>query len=413
MLPAKLLTVIVVLAYIGSGHALDNGLALTPPMGFMSWERFRCDTDCSLDPTECISENLYMSIADSMASNGYLEAGYEFVIIDDCWMATTRDENGKLQPDPTRFPSGIKALSDYVHSLGLKLGIYEDYGNFTCGGYPGILGHLQEDAQTFADWGIDYLKLDGCYSDIYDMEKGYPQMGQYLNDTGRPIVYSCSWPAYWTTENLDPNYTAIATTCNLWRNWDDIDDSWDSVLSIIDYFGDHQDELIAHAGPGHWNDPDMIIVGDFGLSYDESEVQLAIWSILAAPLLVSADLRNIKDEFKDLLLNKEVIAVDQDPLGIQGRRLSQNNGIEIWSRPLTPTSSDSTYYSYAVAFLNRGSEKTHVNTILQDIGLTYESGYNIVDLYNGDSYGTLGPQDELSVLVDPSGVIFVKATLVD
>jgi len=405
---------VAILLLLNHGQALDNGLALTPPMGFLSWERFRCDTNCIVDAQDCISENLYKSIADAMIEGGYLEAGYQYVNIDDCWLANERDADGRLQADPFRFPNGIRSLADYVHGLGLKLGIYEDYGNFTCGGYPGVLGHLEVDAQTFADWQVDYLKLDGCYAELDDMEIGYPQMGQYLNATGRPIVYSCSWPAYWTFAGEDPDYDAIEKSCNLWRNWADIDDSWDSVTAIIDFFGDNQDEYIPHAGPGHWNDPDMIIVGDYGLSFDESQVQMAIWSILAAPLLVSADLRNIRQELKDILLNKDVIAIDQDPLGIQGRRIYQGaDGVEIWTRPVTPVSSANDY-SYAVAFRNRGtSTLDHVTTTLGALGLTYANGYHVVDLYNGNDFGVLLPDAELSVTVDPSGVIFVKATIAD
>ncbi|KAJ9599026.1 hypothetical protein L9F63_010483, partial [Diploptera punctata] len=187
---------LVTLGFLATTSALDNGLALTPPMGWLSWERYRCITDCVNFPDECISENLFFRTAKLMATEGYLEAGYEYIIIDDCWLSKERDSEGRLQPDPDRFPSGIKALSDYVHSLGLKFGIYEDYGNLTCAGYPGILGHLETDANTFAEWGVDYIKVDGCNSNLEDMNTGYAEFGSYLNKTGRPIVYSCSLPFY-------------------------------------------------------------------------------------------------------------------------------------------------------------------------------------------------------------------------
>lgn len=176
-------------------------------------------------------------MADMVVATGLNKVGYEYVIIDDCWLDHQRSPEGKLQPDPKRFPSGIKALADYVHGKGLKFGIYEDYGNFTCGGYPGILGHLKTDAETFAEWEVDYIKVDGCYADTNTMDKGYPAFGRYLNATGRPIVYSCSWPDYQLAEGKMPNYKLIAEHCNLWRNFDDIDDSWESVSSIIDYYG--------------------------------------------------------------------------------------------------------------------------------------------------------------------------------
>lgn len=162
-----------------------------------------------------------------MVSRGYLSVGYEYIIVDDCWLSKSRDPiTGKLLPDPERFPSGIKLLADYVHSKGLKFGIYEDYGTLTCGGYPGSIDHLELDAQTFAEWGVDYVKLDGCYADIKQMDTGYPQMGEFLNKTNRPMVYSCSWPAY-QEGTIQPNYEKIAKYCNLWRNYDDIQDSFD------------------------------------------------------------------------------------------------------------------------------------------------------------------------------------------
>ncbi|CAL1263604.1 unnamed protein product [Larinioides sclopetarius] len=301
--------------------ALDNGLALTPPMGWLSWERFTCNTDCKNDPDNCISEKLYMEMADRMVADGYKDAGYEYINVDDCWMDMNRDSYNRLKPDPVRFSSGIKALADYVHSKGLKLGIYTDCGNKTCAGYPGSLGYFDVDAKTFAEWGIDMLKVDGCYAEPTVMDDLYPQITTALNQSGRPIVFSCSWPAYQVGAGIDPDYTAIAKHCNLWRNFDDIEDSWESVLSIVDFYAAHQDELVSAAGPGHWNDPDMILGGNFGLSYDEAKAQLALWAIMASPLLMSNDLRSIEPKFKELLLNKDVIAVNQDSLGIMGKRI--------------------------------------------------------------------------------------------
>ena len=249
MTPAFLL---IILLWGNGVLSLDNGLARTPPMGWMSWERFRCNTDCAADPDNCISEALFVSMAEALVKTGLNKVGYEYIIIDDCWLDHKRDHTGRLQPDATRFPSGIKALADRIHGMGLKFGMYEDYGNYTCGGYPGILGHLELDAQTFASWEIDYLKVDGCYANTNDMDDGYPAFGKYLNATGRPIVYSCSWPDYQLAEGKKPDYGKIAEHCNLWRNFDDIDDSWASVLTIIDYYGNSNtsDDFASFAGPG-------------------------------------------------------------------------------------------------------------------------------------------------------------------
>ncbi|KAF0303355.1 Alpha-N-acetylgalactosaminidase [Amphibalanus amphitrite] len=387
---------------------LDNGLALTPPLGWLAWERFRCITDCAAEPDSCVSEALFRAQADRMAADGYLAAGYQYIIIDDCWSSHERDAEGRLQADPDRFPSGIKALSDYVHGLGLKLGIYGDYGTYTCGGYPGSIDHMETDAQTFADWEVDYVKLDGCYSDPDSMDVGYPEFGGYLNDTGRPMVYSCSWPAY----QSNPDYPAIARACNLWRNFDDIQDSWDSVASIIDFYGDHQEELIPVAGPGHWNDPDMLIVGDFGLSYEQSRAQMAVWSVLAAPLIMSVDLRTIRPEYAAILQNSAALAINQDRLGIQGRRVFQDQGMEIWRRAITPQVDEQ--FSYALAFLDRRTDGTpsRLTMTLRELGLDSPTGYRVQEVFDGQSYGTLLPEDSITVHVNPTGVTFLRCDLV-
>jgi len=389
--------------------ALDNGLALTPPMGWLAWERFRCNTKCDVDPDNCISEKLFMEMADAMASEGYLEAGYDFVSLDDCWSEMERDENDQLVGDKARFPSGIDGLADYVHSKGLKFGMYNDYGTHTCGGYPGVIDHMELDAQTFADWGIDYVKLDGCYADPVDMDEGYPEFGGYMNATGRPMVYSCSWPVYQTYSGMQPNWTSITATCNLWRNWGDIQDSWNSVKAIIDYFGNNQDELIPIAGPGHWNDPDMLIIGNFGLSYEQSKAQMAIWAILAAPLIMSNDLRNIRDEYKQILLNKDVIAVNQDTLGIQGERYDvRADNIEVWRRPVSPVDGDDR--SYAVALLSNRVDGMpfRVQLDLASVGLKYSGGYKVTDLFDGTDYGVVTGDDVIPVDVAPTGVVMLR-----
>ncbi|XP_063537915.1 alpha-N-acetylgalactosaminidase [Cydia strobilella] len=398
-----------VLCVVGKSLALDNGLALTPPMGWLAWERFRCNTDCKNDPENCISDRLFRTMTDILVSEGYAAAGYEYINVDDCWPERERDPRGRLVPDRERFPYGMKSLSDYVHSKGLKFGIYEDYGNFTCAGYPGVVGHLAGDSATFASWGVDYVKLDGCYALPADMDHGYPEFGRQLNLTGRQMVYSCSWPVYQIYAGMQPNFSSIIEHCNLWRNFDDIQDSWASVESIIDYYGNHQDVIVPNAGPGHWNDPDMLIIGNFGLSYEQSKTQFAIWAILAAPLLMSVDLRTIRPEYKAILQNRKIIEVDQDPLGIQGRRIYKHRGIEIWSRPILPIQGQ--HYSYAVAFVNRRTDGTpsDVAVTLRELGLNNPAGYRVEDLYEDVDYGVLSPQTKIKVKVNPSGVVILRA----
>ncbi|KAF5274043.1 hypothetical protein FQR65_LT04441 [Abscondita terminalis] len=334
-----------------SAYGLDNGLALTPPMGWMSWQRFRCITDCDLYPDECISDKLFRKMADLMSSEGYLAAGYEYLIIDDCWLSHERDARGRLQPDPKRFPFGMKSLADYVHRKGLKFGMYENFGGYTCAGYPGIIGHLEEDAKTFAEWEIDYIKIDGCNASVSDYKDGYTDFGRYLNATNRPIVYSCSWPYYIEKKGILPDYGYLGKICNLWRSVYDIQDSYRSLSDIIDWYKKNQDRVQKYGGVGHWNDPDMLIIGNFGLSYEQSKTQMALWAILAAPLLMSVDFTTIPQKEKALLLNKDVIAINQDSLGIQGWWVTTINSIDVWIRPINPIIKD--LNSYAVAFHSR------------------------------------------------------------
>lgn len=381
-------------------ESLDNGLARTPPMGWMVWERFRCNTDCKNDPENCISEKLFMEMADHMAEDGFKDAGYMYVSIDDCWASHNRTSDGELQPDPERFPHGIPALAEYIHSKGLKLGIYADYGTKTCAGYPGSIDHIQQDMNTFASWGVDYLKLDGCYSDPKTMDTGYPMFTEALNKTGRPIVFSCSWPAYQVPLNITPNYTRIAEYCNLWRNYDDIQDSWQSVSHIINWYGDHQDEMIPAAGPGHWNDPDELIIGDFGLNFEQSKAQFAIWSVMASPLIMSNDLRKISPWAKEILLNSEVIAVNQDKLGKMGRRV-QGGLSEIWARPLADGSVAVVLFSYNT------STPVTISASFKLVGLPALPAM-ARDLFQHKNLGIF--ENSFKATVNATGVVMVKLT---
>jgi hypothetical protein len=344
-----------------------------------------------------------------MESKGYKDAGYEYVNVDDCWPSHQRAKNGRLQPDPNRFPSGIKALADYIHSKGLKFGIYGDVGTKTCAGYPGSLYYMQLDAQTFADWGVDYLKFDGCYLDPSTYTEEYPPMAFYLNITGRPIALSCEYPLYQRGAGIKPNYERQAKACNVARNFDDIDDSWDSLKSVIEFVGKNEGNFSKVAGPGFFNDPDMLLIGNYGLSDDEERVQMAIWSVVAAPLFMSVDLRTIREESKALLQNKGAIAINQDPLGIQGHRISKSGDIQIWTRPVTPVG------SYAFAILNFGrAMPSTVSILLSDLGITSSSrSYNVTEVFDDKYIGLFTPTCRLTVRVNPSGVFFGKATLVD
>lgn len=402
----------VVLLAVSGCLALDNGLARTPPMGWLSWERFLCNIDCTRDPKNCISEQLYKDMADRLVQDGFKDLGYEYVNIDDCWMSNTRDSNGRLQPDSTRFPGGIKALSDYMHARGLKLGIYQDCGSKTCAGYPGSENFFEVDAQTYADWGVDMVKMDGCNANPRDMDNIYPKMTLALNKTGRPMIFSCSWPDYQRDIKMNPKYAMIAENCNLWRNFDDIGDSWESVKSILDYYNSAQDTLVPAAGPGQWNDPDMLIIGNFGLSTDQAQTQMALWAIYAAPLLMSNDLRDLKQEFKDILQNKRIIDINQDPLGKMGKQLFKQGDIEFYVRPVSPTVGDQS--SYAIVFLNRREigGAVSVTVPLSTLNLANAKGYTVRDLYTGTDLGTFGPSSSFQLQVNPSGVVMYKAEVV-
>ncbi|XP_036617549.1 alpha-N-acetylgalactosaminidase [Trichosurus vulpecula] len=392
---------VMLLALVVQVFSLENGLMRTPPMGWLAWERYRCNTDCEEDPDNCISERLFMDMADRLVEDGWRDLGYNYINIDDCWMMFERDEHGVLVADPERFPHGIKYLADYVHARGLKLGIYEDIGNKTCMGYPGtMLDKVALDAQTFANWSVDMLKLDGCYSSAEDRAQGYPDMAKALNATGRPIAYSCSWPAYDGGLPPEVNYTLLMDICNLWRNYDDIEDSWQSVLSIVDWFTKHQDVLQSVAGPGHWNDPDMLLIGNYGLSFEQAKAQMALWTIFAAPLFMSTDLRTISAQNVDILQNKLMIKINQDPLGVQGRRVLQTKDkIEVFVRPLSQKAN-------AIVFFSRRTDMPYrYKTTLRSLNFTDSLLYEAQDVYTGNIISGLVADTKFTVVVNPSGVV--------
>ncbi|XP_060612334.2 alpha-galactosidase A [Anolis sagrei] len=400
---------LVLLAMARWSGALENGLARTPPMGWLHWERFLCQTDCGQEPLQCISEQLFMQMADLMVSDGWKDVGYEYLCIDDCWMAPTRDEQGRLQPDPKRFPSGIGKLADYVHSKGLKLGIYADVGNKTCAGFPGSFGSYQLDADTFANWGVDLLKFDGCsFGTLELLAEGYKTMSQALNKTGRSIVYSCEWPLY-ERPMQEPNYTEIKQYCNYWRNYADIYDAWNSVKNVLDWTSYHQDSLVDVAGPGGWNDPDMLVIGDFGLSWDQQVTQMALWAIMASPLLMSNDLRRMSPQAKALLQNKDVIAINQDPLGKQGYRITKDNFFELWERPLSGG-------AFAIAVVNRqemgGPQVFAFSTAILGNGLACNPTCSVQQILpKSRDWGLHNLVSFLKVVVNPTGTVLLRTAV--
>lgn len=475
---------------------MDDGLALTPPMGWNSWNKFGSN----------ITEQLVREIADAMVESGMKDAGYEYVVIDDFWMAPERDAEGNLQPNPKTFPSGIKALADYVHGKGLKLGIYSSNGLRTCGGLPASLGYEEQDARKFAEWGVDYLKYDFCYSEVatseidritvngvtYEAEgadigggatierfvrasggkyvgnigggvysgrieftnvevpadgeyqltlfyvhrtapgnpravflqvnedepqrlrlinysfktdainsltvtvrlhagmnrlalynnlatreitiQNYSRMRDALLATGRPIVFSiCEWgthaPWEWGAE-----------VGHLWRTTGDITDSWGSVMSILD----RQVGLSRYAGPGHWNDPDMLEVGNGDMSDTEYRAHFSLWALLNAPLMAGNDLRNMTKATREILTNKEVIAVNQDPAGIQGDKIRDDGDQEVWAKPLATG-------DRAVVLLNRGESAAEMVVDAGELGLPDAEAYVVRDLWARQDSVTTGP----------------------
>jgi alpha-galactosidase len=320
-----------------------NGLALTPPMGWNSWNHFG----------DRIDDQIVRETADALVSNGMAAVGFVYINIDDCWEGG-RDASGNITPN-AKFPD-MKALADYVHHRGLKLGIYSSPGPRTCGGYEGSYGHEEQDAKTFARWGIDYLKYDWCsasrlYRDA-DLQAAYQGMGRALARCGRPIVYSlCEYGMadVWTWGKK--------VGANLWRTTGDIQDNWKSMSEN----GFNQSRLAPYAGPGHWNDPDMLEIGNGGMTATEYRTHFSLWCLLAAPLMAGNDLRRMSVETLGILTNREVIAIDQDVLGKQGERIMSHDGIELWAKPLQNG-------SQAVGVFNRTDDEKAVKFTWAELG---------------------------------------------
>jgi alpha-galactosidase len=364
--------------------AAENGLARTPPMGFNDWNAFGCN----------VSEQLIKETADIFVTSGLKDAGYTYVNIDDCWMTHQRDAQGRLVPDPVKFPDGIQGTADYVHSKGLKLGIYEDAGTATCAGYPGSLGHETTDAQTFADWGVDYLKYDNCNNKSdgsrADYVRRYTTMGDALRATGHPIVYSvCEW-------GTSQPWEWAGDVGNLWRTTGDISDNWNSMLTIAR----KNMPLAPFAHPGAWNDPDMLEIGNGGMTDTEYRSHFSLWAAMNAPLLIGTDLRKASPATMDILRNREIIALNQDPLGKQATVLSAADDRYVLTKELAGG-------ERAVVLFNAGDRAQRIATTATAAGLPARGGYAVRDLWRHTDYQSAGA---LAATVPAHGSVVLRVS---
>lgn len=380
-----------------------EGLALTPQMGWNSWNKFGTD----------INEQMVKEMADALVSTGLKDVGYNHILLDDGWMEMERDAQGNLVPHREKFPNGIKVVADYVHSKGLKFGLYNCAGSKTCAGYPGSRGHEYQDALKYAEWGVDYLKYDWCSTGKLNAEEAYITMRDAIYAAGRPILLSiCEW-------GTDAPWKWAQSVGHSWRTTGDIYNcfsckhdhggyfSW-GALNILDMR--NQDELRKAAGPDHWNDMDMLEVGNGGLTPDEERTHFALWAILNSPLLLGNDLRNMSPQALDILTNKEIIAINQDSLGIQGFKYKKEGTVEIWVKPMAND-------EWALCFFNRSQqpsdftfnwEKETIKDNIFDKEITFnrDNIYKIKDLYQHKVIGNT--KKALKQKLEPNQSLVVK-----
>jgi alpha-galactosidase len=386
MRPRSLLLLVATVLAPKPAFALDNGVARAPPMGWNSWNRFQCE----------VNENLIKQTADALVATGLRDAGYVYLNIDDCWQGA-RDAQGFIQPNPEHFPNGMKAVADYVHARRLKLGIYSDAGAQTCAKRPGSRGFEEKDAHQYASWGIDYLKYDWCNTEGLKAQAAYAAMRDALLRTGRPMVFSiCEW-------GTSEPWTWAAPAGNLWRTTGDIGLCWDKkackrewetgITNILDL----QVGLEGYAGPGHWNDPDMLQVGN-GLTDTEDRAHFSLWALLAAPLLAGNDLRNMSQATRETLTNREVIAVDQDPLGVQGYKARDDGAEEVWAKPLDGGAK-------AVILLNRGDSPVRIQFAFAEVGWPARTAA-VRDLWRKKDMGPFS--ERYSAEVASHGVVMLR-----
>jgi alpha-galactosidase len=344
-----------------------DDLAPTPPMGWNSWNTFQTHID----------EKLIESTADAMIKNGMRDAGYIYVNLDDGWSERERDAAGNLVPDRTRFPNGLKPLADYLHSNGLKFGIYNCAGTKTCAGYPGGKDHELQDAQTYASWGVDYLKYDWCNTEGMKAPEAYKKMHDALAATNRPIVFSiCEWGS-------SKPWTWAKGVGQLWRTTGDIAPCWDCKKTWQTGWKlllDSNADLAPYAGPGHWNDPDMLEVGNGDMTLAESRAHFSLWCMLAAPLIAGNDIRNMKPEIHEILTNKEAIAIDQDLMGKQGTRIVDDASHQIWTKELSNG-------QWAVCILNAAPNAAQIQLNFKDLPFAANNTYHVRDLWTHSNVG--------------------------
>jgi len=346
-------------------------LASTPPMGWNSWNTFQTHID----------EKLIESTADSMIANGMRDAGYVYVNLDDGWSTKERDSSGNLVPDPVRFPNGMKALADYLHQRGFKFGIYNCAGTETCAGYPGGRDHEQQDVKTYASWGVDYLKYDWCHSEGLDAPVAYKKMSDALAASGRPIVFSiCEWGQH-------KPWTWAKGIGQLWRTTGDIAPCWDCKLKWQTGWTlllEQNVDLAQYAGPGHWNDPDMLEVGNGEMTPSESRAHFSLWCMLAAPLIAGNDVRNMKPEIQGILNNRAAIALDQDRLGKQGTRIRSDENGQVWVKELTDG-------QWGICLFNTSAASEQMKLNWSDLAFLGNGEYRIHDLWAGKDLGDTAP----------------------
>lgn len=379
-----------------------ENLAPTPPMGWNSWNTFETN----------INEELIKGIADVMVSSGMKDAGYQYIVLDDGWMSMERDpKTGDLIADPKKFPNGMKSLIDYVHSKGLKFGLYNCAGTKTCAGYPGTRGYEYQDARFYASLGIDYLKFDWCNTQGINAKEAYTTMSRALKAAGHPIVFSlCEWGSNKPWNWAEP-------VGQLWRTTGDISNLFDGTLDHKTWYQigimkivDMQDTLRKFAGPNHWNDPDMLEVGN-GLTAAENRTHFSLWCMLAAPLIAGNDLRKMDEQTRSVLTNKDVIAVNQDVLGIEGFKYSQKDSLQTWFKPLNNG-------DWAVCFVNRSDHPQQVNfnwqnekvvdTIFNKQLDANTTAYKLRDLWTKKDVGTT--KKPLKATVEPHDVLMFRLT---
>ena len=369
----------------------------TPPMGWNSWNTFGAD----------INEKLIFETADKMVETGLLDAGYDYLVIDDCWSLKERDKDGRLVADPEKFPHGMKAVADYVHSKGLKFGMYSCAGNLTCAGYPGSFEHEFTDAETFAEWGVDFLKYDYCYhSNIIHGKYLYRRMGLALKNCGRDILFSaCSWGADNTAEWMRE------TGANMWRSTGDIFDTWESIKKLTE----EQDAILPYGGAGCFNDMDMLVVGMYGkgnvglegLNDVQYKTHFSIWALMGSPLMIGCDIRNMNEETHRILTNKELIKINQDKDCRQVFKLPNhwNDNVKIYARNLENG-------DIAVGMFNFGGEKAVVRMTIDELGIP-ESTDRTLKLENvGDNETVTVTNGAFIHDIEPCGCLVYRCKVV-